>query len=86
MWRLDEHVHTPLFRSDDRCYFGCVAGDHCEPAAHGNIEYTEYCSCGAWRRVNENRFCREYGPWHAPRRTLPPAAQVEMADLEGWAP
>lgn len=32
-------------------------------AAHGNVCYTSYCKCGAFRRTNANGAHREVGPW-----------------------
>jgi hypothetical protein len=58
------HKHRAVRRSDDRCYVSCVNPRHCKPRAHGNIEFTEYCRCGAWRLVVSNNFVREFGEWY----------------------
>jgi len=54
----------------DRCFNGSVAHEpltHENPAAHGNISWTEQCDrCGARRTVNGNQGFTEYSPWGHP--------------------
>jgi hypothetical protein len=59
------HEHSAVRESDARCFSGPVA---CDPnrenrAAHGGIEVTEFCSCGASRAVLRNGMHHEAGPW-----------------------
>jgi hypothetical protein len=57
------HRHRAVRRGDDWGWVACVAdGTSCH-AAHGGITYTEYCSCGAARRVEVNGAHRAKGPW-----------------------
>jgi hypothetical protein len=67
--------HTADKTSEPRCFTGPVAGgfsigsgdpSEYNPAAHGNIEVTETCRCGAERRVLINQLHHEYGPWYVP--------------------
>jgi len=60
------HRHTRQV-GPDRCFQGSVAEEpltHENPAAHGNITWTEQCDrCGSRRAINSNQRFVEYGPW-----------------------
>lgn len=58
------HTHETIKTSEPRGFAGPVAsGDEQNPRAHGNIEVTETCSCGATRRVLINGLHEETGDW-----------------------
>lgn len=50
------HKHHEV-RSETWGYSYCLDPSGCEPAAHGGVGYTDYCSCGATRSylVNAGR-------------------------------
>lgn len=72
---IDKCKHTSTTRGRDRCFNLPVAvppyTDE-NPAAHGNITYTETCAiCRAQREVAANNGVREFGPWRpAPGPTI----------------
>lgn len=58
--------HRAESQSEPRCFVGPVArAPHTDenPAAHGGIEVTETCRCGATRGVLINGRHEEQGPW-----------------------
>ena len=60
------HKHTADSSTDPICYSGPVAVQPYteeNPAAHGCIEETDTCTCGATRRVLTNGRHAEYAPW-----------------------
>lgn len=61
-------AHGPAQESKPTCYMGPVARPPYtdeNPAAHGNIQVTETCRCGAERKVLINGPHMEYSPWSA---------------------
>jgi len=65
------HHHTHQV-GPDRCFYGSVAEEpftHENPAAHGNVSWTEECDrCGARRAVNSNQHFVEVSPWTSHHR------------------
>ena len=56
--------HSHLKTGPDRCFSGPVRVTDQNPAAHGNVTYTETCTdCGAERSVNVNQCHVEEGEW-----------------------
>ena len=63
------HKHRAYRKTNYRAYQGGVAQEpetHENRRAHGNIAYTEHCSCGAIREVVANAGAREVSPWISP--------------------
>jgi hypothetical protein len=71
--QMSDCKHVPHQIGRDRPYFGSVATPPYtdeNPAAAGNISYTEECTvCGAQRRVNQNQSHYEYSAWGPDRKT-----------------
>lgn len=63
------HHHTHQV-GPDRCFYGSVAEEpftHENPAAHGNVSWTEECDrCGARHSINSNQGSLEFSPWSHP--------------------
>ena len=49
----------------DVCFSRCLRPRGCNPAAHGNINRIEECTCGARRETNLNGRHRESTGWYA---------------------
>ena len=61
-----KHKHRAIKgKTRTTCFFGCVGGDRCNPAAHGNATYVDHCKCGARREWNVNGSHDERGAWQA---------------------
>jgi hypothetical protein len=63
---VHEHRATrDSMSTDPRPFTHCVAGEDCNPRAHGWGSGTETCKCGVTRAFNFNQGFCEYGPWSA---------------------
>ena len=59
------HKHRTKTTSRERCYSGPTDSTRSNPRAHGGVEWTEVCACGAERRVLSNASTVELGRWYA---------------------
>ena len=57
------HTHAPILTIRECCYSGTVNPHDENRAAHGWIEATVACHCGAQRRENQNGRHVEIGRW-----------------------
>lgn len=62
------HQHRTYSTGRTRCYTGPTDAYRPDRRAHGNVEFTEHCRCGAERRVLVNQCFVETGRWHAPEK------------------
>ena len=56
------HRHRAI-KQIERGYDGPIHGARYDQRAHGNVCVTEFCSCGATRKINVNQQYIERGPW-----------------------
>ena len=55
--------HTTTSFGSSRPFTGSVNPRDENPAAHGDRTYTETCTCGASREINNNGLHQEIGAW-----------------------
>ena len=77
------HKHRAVAAKESGPYpfLYCVSRSRCHPNAHGGVQFSSECSCGAIRAKNVNGRHVEYGRWRevaeTPRR--PPILASDLA-------